>query len=70
MLKHKSGKTNKLADVLTQRVTLFFMTTVQLIGLELMKDDYEVDKDFVDAWRDSKEPWSVDKTPNLDYFIQ
>ena len=35
-----------------------------------MKDYYEVDKDFSNAWKAFKDRLSVDKTPYLDYFIQ
>ena len=66
VLKHKSRKTNMLADTLSQRVTLLGMTIVQSTGLESMKVDYEVDKDFVNAWKASKEPWSNNITPYLD----
>ena len=35
-----------------------------------MKANYKADKDFAEAWKALKEPWSVDKIPYLDYFIQ
>ena len=46
------------------------MTTVKLTGSESMKVDYKVDEYFADACKVSKEPWSVEKTPYLHYFIQ
>ena len=43
---------------------------VKSVRLQLINDEFEVDEDFADAWRTSKEPWSVDRIPYLDYFIQ
>ena len=46
------------------------MMNFLLTGLESMRANYEVDKDFSEAWNTSKEPWSGDRTPYLDYFMQ
>ena len=35
-----------------------------------MKVYYEFDEDFIEAWKVSKEPWSVENTPYMNYFIQ
>ena len=69
VLNHKSWKTNKVVDSLSWRFTLLGMTVTNSTGLELMKDDYEIDRDFVGAWRSSKELWRKDRTSYLDYFI-
>ena len=53
-LKHKLGKTNKVVGALSRRVALLGTTTTRSTGLESMKANYEVDRDFVDAWRASK----------------
>ena len=47
---------------------LMNMSTIQTKGLESPKIGYEIDKDFKDEQNASIEPWSVDKTPYLDYF--
>ena len=70
VLNHKLGKTNRVENALSRRVALLGITVVKLIGLESMKVDYDVDEDFVDAWRASKEAWSFEREPYLDYFIQ
>ena len=46
------------------------IVVVNSMGLESINSNYEVDKDFFDAWRAPKEPWSVYRMPYLDYFIQ
>ena len=44
--------------------------SMEVVSLESMKELYEEDVDFKEAWRACKEPWSVDKTMYLDYHIQ
>ena len=61
---------NKVFNVLIQRVTFFWMTKTKSMGLESMKANNEVDKDFVDARTTLKKPWIGDRTPYFDYFIQ
>jgi hypothetical protein len=31
---------------------------------------YAEDKDFADAWKAYKAPWSIDRTPYLDFHLQ
>ena len=49
VLKNKLGKTNRVVDALSQRVTLLGTIIVKSVGLELIKVDYEVNEDFFDA---------------------
>ena len=44
--------------------------SVEIVSLESMKELYEKDVDFKEAWRACKEPWSVEGTMYLDYHIQ
>ena len=44
--------------------------SVQVVSLESMKELYEEDVDFGEAWRACKETWRVDRTIFLDYHIQ
>ena len=69
VLNHKLGNTNKVVDALIRRFTLFGTTTVKSTGLESMKVDYKVNEYFFNAWNASKEPWSPDRYPYLDYFV-
>ena len=70
VLRHKSGNTNRVAGALSQRVSSLGTTIVKSTRLESIKANYELDEDFFDAWKESKDPWSVDITPYLDQFIQ
>lgn len=42
---------------------------VEMVGLEDMKNLYEMDLDFVEARKTGKESWSGDRTSILDYFF-
>ena len=70
VLKYRSRKTYKVVNALSRRVTLLRTTTTKLTRLQLMNTDYEVDEDFTNAWKASKETWSVNITQYLYYFIQ
>jgi hypothetical protein len=70
VLKHRSGKSNKVVDALSQRTVLLNTMSVVVVSLECVKGLYEEDADFAEAWKACKEPWSLDQTPFLDYHIQ
>jgi hypothetical protein len=44
--------------------------SVEVVSLECMKELYAEDTDFVEAWKACKAPWSIDRTPYLDFHIQ
>jgi hypothetical protein len=69
-LKHKLGKSNKVVDALSRRVLLLSTMVIEVVGLDSMKVLYEDDANFVEVWKACKEPWSVDQTPYLGFFIQ
>jgi hypothetical protein len=70
VLKHRSGKSNKVADALSQRIMLLNTLSVEVVSLECMKELYAEDTDFAEAWKACKAPWSIDRTPYLDFHIQ
>ena len=70
VLKHRSRKSNKVADALSRRSSLLSTMTMEVTRLEGMKDLYEFGLDFVESWKACKDPWRCNKTPYLDYFIQ
>lgn len=70
VLKQRSRKSNKVADTLSRRVMLLNTLSVEVVSLESMKELYEKDVDYGEAWRACKEPWSVDRTIFLNYHIQ
>ena len=71
MIKNKSGVTNNDANALIRRFSLLTEMKVELLGFDEMKELYDIDPNFYEAWRECK-------TPNLtnhinkydDYFIQ
>ena len=70
VLKHRSRKSNKVADALSRRSYLLSTMTMEVTRLEGMKDLYEFGLDFAESWKACKDPWRCNKTPYLDYFIQ
>ena len=69
-MKHRSGKSNKVANALSHRTTLLNTMSIEVVSLNCIKTLYEEDVDFVEAWKVYKESWSMDITPFLDYHIQ
>ncbi|XP_024027962.1 uncharacterized protein LOC112093531 [Morus notabilis] len=61
VIKHKAGKTNKVADALsrkpnfltTQKPDLLHTLANEIISLESLRDQYEGDEDFGDVWEKS-----------------
>jgi hypothetical protein len=43
---------------------------VEVVSLDNMKELYAEDTDFAEAWKACKEPWSMNRTPYLDFHIQ
>jgi hypothetical protein len=49
-LKHKLGQLNKVADALSQKVSLLITMRAEVIGFECLKDLYADDEDFRTIW--------------------
>ena len=43
---------------------------VEVVGFDELKNLYQEDPNFVEAWKACKEPVTMDKTRWLDYLIQ
>ena len=56
MIKHKSGITNKVADALSRRCSLLTEMKVEVLGFDEMKELYDADPDFSEAWRECRAP--------------
>jgi len=50
VLKHISGQANKVADALSRRVLLLQESSIQVMGFEHLKDLYQMDADFKEAF--------------------
>ena len=71
VIKHKSGVTNKFVDALSRRRSLLTKMKVEVLGFDEMKELYDVDPDFYEAWRECRAPNLTDHISNYDeYLIQ
>ena len=68
-LRNRSRKSNKVANALSRRIALLNTLSVEVVGLECVKELYVEDSYFAAAWKACREPWSMDRTPYLDYHI-
>ena len=55
MIKHKSGKFNRVIDALSRKTTCLVSLRAELFGFEQLKDLYVDDEDFTATWRACKE---------------
>eukprot|EP00253_Pinus_taeda_P009372 PITA_09372 len=70
VLKHISGQANKVADVLSKRALLLQESTIQVLGFEHLKDLYQTDADFKEAYEACQNPLLRNNSPWLDYNLQ
>lgn len=54
MLKHISGKANIIVDALSKRDLVMQESKIQVMGFDFMKDMYEEDVEFKDAFEACK----------------
>jgi len=69
MLKHISGQANKVADALSRRDLLLQESTIQVMGFKHLKDLYQVDKDFWEAFEACQNFVLRNTSPWLDYNL-
>ena len=50
-IKHKKGETNKVVDALSKRNLTIQEIQLESIGIHAMKDMYEQDEDFKEAYQ-------------------
>ena len=71
VIKHKSGVTNRVFDALSRRHSLLTEMKVEVLGFDEMKELYDVDPNFFEAWRECRAPNLTDHISKYDeYFIQ
>ena len=69
VLKHKSGKSNKVADALSRRQLLLTKMQIEVVGFKELSTLYPDDPDFGEAWKACTEPVTLDRTKWLDFMI-
>ena len=70
VLKHISGQANKVVDALSRRSLILQESRVQVLGFEHLKDLYEIDADFREAYEACQNQLLRDNSLWLDYNIQ
>ena len=71
VIKNKSGVTNRFFDALSRIHSLLTKMKVEDLGFDEMKELYDVDPDFSEAWRKCRAPNMTDHISKYDeYFIQ
>ena len=71
IIKHKSGFTNRVADALSRRCSLFTEMKVEVLGFDEMKELYDIDPDFSEVWRECRAPSPTDHISKyVEYFVQ
>ena len=63
VIRRKSGVTNRVVDALSRRRSLLTEMKVEVLGFDEMKELYDADTNFFEAWRECKAP------KNLTYHI-
>ena len=60
LLKHRSERSNRVADALSRRQLLLTVMQVEVVGFNELKNLYPKDLDFVEAWKACEEPRLLD----------
>ena len=63
VLKHISGKANKVFDALCRRCLIMHESQIQILGFDYLKDLYDIDVDFKEAFVACKNPTNRDNSP-------
>lgn len=69
-MEHINGQSNKVADALSRRSVLFQESQIQVLGFDFLKELYETDSNFKEAFEPCKNPVLMDRSKLLDYFLQ
>jgi len=70
VLKHISGQANKVADALSRRTLLLQESTMQVLGFEHLRELYQTDADFKEAYEACQNPLLRNSSLWLDYNLQ
>ena len=69
VLKHKSGKSNRVANALSRRHILLRKMQIDVVGFKELKNLYLEHLDFVEAWKACIVPITLDRMKWLDFII-
>ena len=69
VIKHISGKTNKVANALSRNNLMVQESQFQVLGFDFLKDLYKSDIDFKEAYEVSLNPAQRDRGPWNDYTL-
>ena len=69
-MKHRSGKSNRVADALSRRHLLLTQMQIEIVGFKELTNLYPEDPDFAEAWKACTVPITLDRTKWLDFIIQ
>jgi len=70
VLKHISGQSNRVVDTLSRRLLIIQENQIQVLGFEHLRDLYEANIDFQEAYKACKNPVEVDTDPWMEYTLQ
>jgi hypothetical protein len=70
VIKHILGTANKVADALSRKCLLLQEFRVKTLGFENLRDMYEGDTNFAEAYEATENPFLRDRIPWTDYMIQ
>eukprot|EP01018_Ginkgo_biloba_P015292 Gb_10771 [translate_table: standard] len=68
-LRHKSGKSNQVADALSCRTAMLTTISVEVVDFASMKNQYETDEEFQRAWAYAKNPVTDSGDLFDEYFL-
>jgi len=70
VLKHITGQSNKVVDALSRKSIFVQQSQIQVLGFVFLKELYEKDLDFKEAFEACINPVLLDRSKWLDYFLQ
>ena len=70
VIKHVSGKANKVADALSRKSLMVQESQIQVLGFDFLKDLYKSDLDFKEAYEVSLNPSQRNGGPWNEYTLQ
>ena len=69
VLKHICGKENKVVDALSRRCLIMHESQIQILGFEFLKDLYDIDVDFKEAFAACKNLVNRDNNPWKEFML-